>query len=84
MEENIIKRLDKPYEAIRGAFRVSVPNTAAGDFAAVVCDLSEKAFDDAFRSSLTATGASVSDAVLNGCVGGQLVSSILAVGIWVE
>lgn len=29
VEEDTIKRLDKPYEAIRDAFRVSVPNTAA-------------------------------------------------------
>ena len=36
-------------------------------------------YDDAFRSSLAAAGATVSDAVLNACVGGQLVSSILAV-----
>ena len=36
-------------------------------------------YDDAFRASLAAAGASVSDAVLGGCVGGQLVSSLLAV-----
>lgn len=39
----------------------------------------KKVYDDSFRSALKAAGASVSDAVLNGCVGGQLVSSILAV-----
>ena len=36
-------------------------------------------YEDAFRSSLAAAHASVSDSVLWGCVGGQLVSSILAV-----
>mgnify|MGYP004584642987 FL=1 len=36
-------------------------------------------YDDSFRSALKAAGASVSDAVLNGCVGGQLISSLLAV-----
>ena len=36
-------------------------------------------YDDSFRSSLKAAGASISDAVLNGCVGGQLISSLLAV-----
>lgn len=34
---------------------------------------------DSFRSSLDAAGVSVSDAIINGCVGGQLVSSLLAV-----
>ncbi len=36
-------------------------------------------YDDSFRSALNAAGATVSDAVLNGCVGGQLISSLLAV-----
>ena len=36
-------------------------------------------YEDAFRSSLEAAGAAVSDKVLWGCVGGQLVSSLLAV-----
>lgn len=39
----------------------------------------KKVYDDSFRSALKAAGASVSDAVLNGCVGGQLISSLLAV-----
>ena len=36
-------------------------------------------YEDAFRSSLAAAGGTVSDRVLWGCVGGQLVSSLLAV-----
>lgn len=39
----------------------------------------KKVFDDSFRSALTAAGATLSDSVLNGVVGGQLVSSLLAV-----
>ncbi len=36
-------------------------------------------YEDSFRSALDAAGASVSDKVLWGCVGGELVSSLLAV-----
>ena len=36
-------------------------------------------YESSFRSALEAAGASVSDQVLWGCVGGQLVSSLLAV-----
>ena len=36
-------------------------------------------YEDSFRAALDAAGASVSDALIKGCVGGQLVSSLLAV-----
>lgn len=36
-------------------------------------------YEDSFRSALEAAGASVSDETLHGCVGGQLISSLLAV-----
>ncbi|MDD6966586.1 MAG: ABC transporter permease [Firmicutes bacterium] len=36
-------------------------------------------YEDSFRSALEAAGASVSDELIWGCVGGQLVSSLLAV-----
>ena len=36
-------------------------------------------YTDSFRSALAAAGAGVSDAVIDGCVGGQLISSLLAV-----
>lgn len=36
-------------------------------------------YEDSFRSALEAAHASVPDALLHGCVGGQLVSSLLAV-----
>lgn len=39
----------------------------------------KKIYDDSFRSALNAAGAKISDDVLNGCVGGQLISSLLAV-----
>ena len=39
----------------------------------------KKIYDDSFRSALDAAGAKISDVVLNGCVGGQLISSLLAV-----
>lgn len=36
-------------------------------------------FEDSFRSALEAVGATVSDTLIGGCVGGELVSSLLAV-----
>lgn len=39
----------------------------------------KKVYDDSFRAAVAAAGATVSDKLLNGCVGGQLVSSLLAV-----
>lgn len=36
-------------------------------------------YEDSFRSSLKAAGIGISDAVINGCVGGELISSLLAV-----
>ncbi len=36
-------------------------------------------YEDTFRASLAAAGATVSDAIIGGCVGGELVSSLLAV-----
>lgn len=39
----------------------------------------KKIYVDSFRSALEAAGADISDSLLNGCVGGQLVSSLLAV-----
>lgn len=36
-------------------------------------------YEDTFHESLKAAGATVTDSLINGCVGGQLVSSLLAV-----
>lgn len=38
-----------------------------------------KVFEDSFRNALDAAGANASDQLIGGCVGGQLVSSLLAV-----
>lgn len=38
-----------------------------------------KVFEDSFRSAIEAAGATVSDEIIGGCVGGQLISSLLAV-----
>lgn len=38
-----------------------------------------KIYADSFRSAVEAAGATISDAVLNGCVGGELISAMLAV-----
>ena len=40
----------------------------------------KKVYDDSFRSALISAGASASDAVINGCVGGQLISSLVRFG----
>lgn len=39
----------------------------------------KKVYDDSFRNALKEAGATVADSVINGCVGGQLIASILAV-----
>ena len=39
----------------------------------------KKVYDDSFTNALTEAGAVVPDALINGCVGGQLISSLLAV-----
>ena len=36
-------------------------------------------YEDTFRSALNAAGAQASDKLINGCVGGELASSLLAV-----
>lgn len=36
-------------------------------------------YESSFRSALEAAGATIADGVVNGCVGGQLISSLLAV-----
>lgn len=36
-------------------------------------------YEDSFRSALKSAGATIADSIINGCVGGQLVSSLLAV-----
>ena len=38
-----------------------------------------RTYEGSFRSALAAAGAQVEDSLLHGCVGGQLISSLLAV-----
>ena len=73
----LIKRNTKLYFKDRGLFFSSLitPVILLVLYAAFL----KSVYDDSFRSALEAAGASVSDAVINGCVGGQLISSILAV-----
>ena len=73
----LIKRNTKLYFKDRGLFFSSLitPVILLVLYAAFL----KNVYDDSFRSALEAAGASVSDAVINGCVGGQLISSILAV-----
>lgn len=39
----------------------------------------KKVYEDSFLSALASAGAQISDAVIRGCVGGELISSLLAV-----
>ena len=38
-----------------------------------------RTYEGSFRSALAAAGAQVEDSLLHGCVGGQLISSLLAI-----
>lgn len=73
----LVKRNTKLYFKDKGLFFSSLitPIILLVLYAAFL----KSVYDDSFRSALSAAGASVSDAVINGCVGAQLISSILAV-----
>lgn len=73
----LVKRNTKLYFKDKGLFFSSLitPVILLVLYAAFL----KNVYDDSFRSALDAAGAAVSDAVINGCVGGQLISSILAV-----
>ena len=73
----LVKRNTKLYFKDKGLFFSSLitPVILLVLYAAFL----KSVYDDSFRSALAAAGASVPDAVINGCVGGQLISSILAV-----
>lgn len=73
----LIKRNTKLYFKDKGMFFSSLITPVI--LLILYATFLKKVYDDSFRSALAAAGASVSDAVLNGCVGGQLVSSLLAV-----
>ena len=73
----LVKRNTKLYFKDKGLFFSSLitPVILLVLYAAFL----KSVYDDSFRSALASAGASVPDAVINGCVGGQLISSILAV-----
>ena len=73
----LIQRNTKLYFKDRGLFFSSLITPVI--LLVLYATFLKNVYDDSFRSALEAAGASVSDAVINGCVGGQLISSILAV-----
>ena len=73
----LIKRNVKMYFKDKGMFFSSLITPVI--LLVLYATFLKKVYDDSFRSALKEAGATVSDAVINGCVGGQLVSSLLAV-----
>lgn len=73
----LVKRNTKLYFKDKGMFFSSLITPVI--LLVLYATFLKKVYDDSFRSALAAAGASISDAVLNGCVGGQLISSLLAV-----
>lgn len=73
----LIKRNTKLYFKDKGMFFTSLitPMILLVLFATFLGSV----YEDSFRSALQAAGATVSDKLLSACVGGQLVSSLLAV-----
>ena len=73
----LIRRNTKLYFKDKGMFFTSLITPVI--LLVLYCTFLKNVYEDSFRSALDAAGATVSDAVINGCVGGQLVSSLLAV-----
>ena len=73
----LTKRNTKLYFKDKGLFLSSLITPLI--LLALYATFLKKVYDDSFRSALRDAGASISDAVLNGCVGGELISSLLAV-----
>ena len=73
----LVKRNSKLYFKDKGMFFTSLITPVI--LLVLYSTFLSNVYEDSFRSALTAAGASVSDKVLWGCVGGQLVSSLLAV-----
>lgn len=73
----LIRRNTKLYFKDKGMFFTSLITPVI--LLVLYCTFLKNVYEDSFRSALDAAGAAVSDAVINGCVGGQLVSSLLAV-----
>ena len=73
----LVKRNTKLYFKDKGMFFSSLITPVI--LLVLYATFLKKVYDDSFRSALSAAGATVSDAVLNGCIGGKLASSLLAV-----
>lgn len=73
----LVKRNTKLYFKDRGMFFTSLITPLI--LLVLYVTFLGNVYEDSFRSTLEKAGASVSDKLLNGCVGGELVSSLLAV-----
>lgn len=73
----LVKRNTKLYFKDKGMFFTSLVTPAI--LLVLYSTFLGNVFESSFRSALEAAGATVSDKVIMGCVGGQLVSSLLAV-----
>ncbi len=73
----LVKRNTKLYFKDKGMFFTSLITPAI--LLVLYSTFLGNVFESSFRSALEAAGAMVSDKVIMGCVGGQLVSSLLAV-----
>lgn len=73
----LVKRNTKLYFKDKGMFFTSLVTPAI--LLVLYSTFLGNVFESSFRSALEAAGAMVSDKVIMGCVGGQLVSSLLAV-----
>ena len=73
----LVKRNTKLYFKDKGLFFTSLITPAI--LLVLYSTFLGNVFESSFRSALEAAGAMVSDKVIMGCVGGQLVSSLLAV-----
>lgn len=74
---SLIKRNTKLYFSDKGMFFSSLITPVI--LLILYSTFLKNIFDESFRSALNAAGATVADEVINGCVGGQLISSLLAV-----
>lgn len=73
----LIRRNTKLYFKDKGMFFTSLITPLI--LLVLYCTFLSNVYEDSFRGALEAAGATVSDRLIGGCVGGQLVSSLLAV-----
>ena len=73
----LIRRNTKLYFKDKGMFFTSLITPII--LLVLYCTFLSNVYEDSFRSALEAAGATVSDKLIGGCVGGELVSSLLAV-----